>query len=98
MSEILLFKFGKGIYERAKQTAAVWKEHVFSGSILGELEEVAHELIEVAKTALTGKSAGAVKDFLAEISVAAVIAVAQTDSEGNVVDVDDIKIQKKHLN
>ena len=52
-------------------------------------------LKEVAKTALTGKSAGAVKEFLADISVAAVVAVAQTDSEGNTVDVDDIKIQKK---
>ena len=52
-------------------------------------------LKEVAKTALTGKSAGAVKEFLADISVVAVVAVAQTDSEGNTVDVDDIKIQKK---
>ena len=52
-------------------------------------------LKEVAKTELTGKSAGAVKEFLADISVAAVVAVAQTDSEGNTVDVDDIKIQKK---
>ena len=52
-------------------------------------------LSEVAKTALTGKSAGAVKDFLSEISVNAVLAVAQTDGGGAVVDLDDIKVQKK---
>ena len=52
-------------------------------------------LKEVAKTALTGKSAGAVKEFLADISVDAVMAVAQTGADQTVVDVDDIKIQKK---
>ena len=52
-------------------------------------------LEEVAKTALTGKSAGAVKEFLADISVRAVLSVAQ-DADGEiVVDLDDIKVQKK---
>lgn len=50
---------------------------------------------EVAKTALTGKSAGAVKEFLSEISVNAVLAVAQQDDGEVIVDLDDIKIQKK---
>jgi chaperonin GroEL (HSP60 family) len=53
------------------------------------------KLHEVAKTALTGKSAGAVKEFLADISVRAVLAVAQDTDEGVVVDLDDIKIEKK---
>jgi len=53
-------------------------------------------LEEVAKTALTGKSAGAVKEFLADISVRAVLSVAQEDADGEiVVDLDDIKVQKK---
>jgi len=52
-------------------------------------------LTEVAKTALTGKSAGAVKDFLAEISVSAVLAVGGDDDGERYVDLDDIKVQKK---
>ena len=52
-------------------------------------------LHEVAKTALTGKSAGAVKAFLAEICVQAVIKVA-TENDGEVmVDLDDVKVEKK---
>ncbi len=52
-------------------------------------------LKEVAKTALTGKSAGAVKEFLSEISVKAVLSVSQEDDDGVIVDLDDIKIQKR---
>ncbi len=47
------------------------------------------------KTALTGKSAGAVKEFLADISVRAVLAVTQDSGEEIIVDLDDIKIEKK---
>ena len=52
-------------------------------------------LTEVAKTALTGKSTGAVKEFLSDISVKAVLSVAQEDDDGAIVDLDDIKVQKK---
>ncbi len=52
-------------------------------------------LTEVAKTALTGKSAGAVKEFLADISVRAVLSVSQEDEDGVVVNLDDIKVEKK---
>lgn len=52
-------------------------------------------LEEVAKTALTGKSAGAVKEFLADISVRAVLAVAQDVDGTVVVDLDDVKVEKK---
>ena len=52
-------------------------------------------LAEVAKTALTGKSAGAVKEFLSDICVRAVIAVAQEDDGGVMVDLDDVKVEKK---
>ncbi len=52
-------------------------------------------LHEVAKTALTGKSAGAVKEFLADISVDAVQAVAREEDGEVHVDLGDIKIEKK---
>jgi thermosome len=52
-------------------------------------------LEEVAKTALTGKSAGAVKEFLADISVRAVLSVAQEVDGVMVVDLDDVKVEKK---
>ena len=52
-------------------------------------------LEEVAKTALTGKSAGAVKEFLADISVRAVLSVAQEIDGMMVVDLDDVKVEKK---
>ncbi len=52
-------------------------------------------LSEVAKTALTGKSAGAVKEFLSDISVRAVLSVAQKNDDEVLVDLDDIKVQKK---
>ena len=57
---------------------------------------VDHNMLEeVAKTALTGKSAGAVKEFLADISVRAVLSVAQDADGETVVDLDDIKVQKR---
>ncbi len=52
-------------------------------------------LSEVAKTALTGKSAGAVKEFLADICVRAVLSVAQEVDGEVVVDLDDVKVEKK---
>ncbi|MDP6906561.1 MAG: thermosome subunit beta [Candidatus Thalassarchaeaceae archaeon] len=52
-------------------------------------------LHEVAKTALTGKSAGAVKAFLADICVNAVQAVAREEDGEIVVDLDDVKVEKK---
>ncbi|MBJ84654.1 MAG: thermosome subunit [Euryarchaeota archaeon] len=52
-------------------------------------------LHEVAKTALTGKSAGAVKAFLADICVDAVQAVARDDDGEIIVDLDDVKVEKK---
>jgi len=52
-------------------------------------------LHEVAKTALTGKSAGAVKAFLADICVDAVQAVAREEDGEIYVDLDDVKVEKK---
>ncbi len=52
-------------------------------------------LHEVAKTALTGKSAGAVKAFLADICVDAVQAVAREEDGEIHVDLDDVKVEKK---
>jgi thermosome len=52
-------------------------------------------LAEVAKTALTGKSAGAVKAFLADICVNAVRSVGHEEDGVRMVDLDDIKVEKK---
>ena len=52
-------------------------------------------LNEVAKTALTGKSAGAVKSFMADICVRAVQAVGVVEDEQRLVDIGDIKVEKR---
>ena len=52
-------------------------------------------LAEVAKTALTGKSAGAVKSFLADICVRSVNSVGQIDGDEKLIDLSDIKVEKK---
>lgn len=52
-------------------------------------------LAEVAKTALTGKSAGAVKSFLADICVRAVNSVGVIDDGERIVDLSDIKVEKR---
>jgi len=52
-------------------------------------------LLEVAKTSLTGKSAGAVKAFLADICVRAVNAVGRVEDDERLVDLDDIKVEKR---
>ncbi len=52
-------------------------------------------LLEVAKTSLTGKSAGAVKAFLADICVRAVNAVGRVEEDERLVDLDDIKVEKR---
>ena len=52
-------------------------------------------LQEVAKTALTGKSAGAVKSFMADICVRAVNAVGVVEDDERLVDLSDIKVEKR---
>ncbi|MBT60713.1 MAG: thermosome subunit [Euryarchaeota archaeon] len=52
-------------------------------------------LMEVAKTALTGKSAGAVKSFMADICVRAVNAVGIVENDERIVDLSDIKVEKR---
>ena len=52
-------------------------------------------LTEVAKTALTGKSAGAVKSFMADIWVRSVNAVGVIEDEERIVDLSDIKVEKR---
>ena len=52
-------------------------------------------LMEVAKTSLTGKSAGAVKSFLADICVRAVNAVGRVEDGERLVDLSDIKVEKR---
>ncbi len=52
-------------------------------------------LMEVAKTALTGKSAGAVKSFMADICVRSVNAVGVVEGSQRLVDLSDIKVEKR---
>ena len=52
-------------------------------------------LMEVAKTSLTGKSAGAVKSFLADICVRAVNSVGTIEDGERLVDLSDIKVEKR---
>ncbi len=52
-------------------------------------------LMEVAKTALTGKSAGAVKSFMADICVRSVNAVGIIEGDQRIVDLADIKVEKR---
>jgi thermosome len=52
-------------------------------------------LISIASTAMTGKGAEAFKDQLAEITVRAVKSVMEQEGDRIVVDLDNIKIEKK---
>ncbi len=52
-------------------------------------------LLEDAKTSLTGKTAGAVKAFMADICVRAVNAVGVIDEGERLVDLSDIKVEKR---
>ncbi len=53
------------------------------------------ELKNIAKTAMTGKNVGGVADYLADIAVRAVKAIAEKRDGKTVVDVDNILVQKK---
>ena len=52
-------------------------------------------LKKIAMTAMTGKSAEAAKDFLADIAVSAVLSVAEEKNDKVSIDLDNIKIEKK---
>ena len=49
----------------------------------------------IARTAMTGKSIGGQRDFLAEIAVKAIKAVAEKNDGKWTVDVDNVKVEKK---
>ncbi len=54
------------------------------------------ELKKLAQTAITGKSAEASRDFLADIAIKAIKAIAEKTTAGKyVVDVDNINVEKK---
>jgi thermosome len=53
-------------------------------------------LRNIAMTSMTGKSAGALKDYLADVVVQAVKAIAETEDDKLIADIDNIKIEKKH--
>jgi chaperonin GroEL (HSP60 family) len=52
-------------------------------------------LKKIARTAMTGKSVGGQRDFLADISVKAIKAIAEKKNGKYEVDVDNIKVEKK---
>ncbi len=53
-------------------------------------------LENIASTAMTGKSAGGFKDRLSKIAVEAVTSIAEKEGDHIVVDMDNIKVEKKH--
>jgi len=53
-------------------------------------------LKNIAITAMTGKSVGPHKEYLGDIAVKAVRAVAEKKADGFTVDIDDVKVEKKH--
>jgi thermosome len=53
-------------------------------------------LRDIAITAMSGKSIGTAKEHLAKIAVDAVMFVAEEDNGNWTVDIDDIKVEKKH--
>lgn len=78
----------EGFRLAAEKAMGLLKEHAFGTD--GD-----EALAEIAKTALTGKSAGAVKDFLADICVRAVNSVGQVEDGERLIDLADIKVEKK---
>jgi thermosome len=78
----------EGFRLAAEKAIILLKEHGFA-------TDSDDALAEVAKTALTGKSAESVKEFLADICVRAVNSVGQEEDGERLIDLADIKIEKK---
>jgi len=53
-------------------------------------------LKDIAMTAMTGKSIGSSKEYLADIAVQAVSSVVEKDNGRLIADIDNIKVEKKH--
>ncbi|MFH0956511.1 MAG: thermosome subunit beta [Candidatus Aenigmatarchaeota archaeon] len=79
-------------YKLAKEKALEVLEKFATDVSIGD-EKV---LLQIANTAMTGKSAERASDYLSEICVRAAKRVAVTDGKKTVVDTDNIKIEKKH--
>ncbi len=52
-------------------------------------------LLDLAKTAMTGKNAEVIKDQLADLAMRAVVTVSEEDEDHMDVDLDNIKVEKK---
>ncbi|MGA1873000.1 MAG: thermosome subunit beta [Thermoplasmatota archaeon] len=64
-------------------------------SIAMGIEEDKEALQKIAKTSMTGKSAGDMKDLLAEIVVKAVMSIVEETDGKKRADIDNIKVEKK---
>ncbi len=53
-------------------------------------------LKDIAMTAMTGKSVGASKEYLADVAVKAVTSVSEVKNGSTIADIDNIKVEKKH--
>jgi thermosome len=53
-------------------------------------------LNDIAMTAMTGKSVGGAKEYLASIAVQAVTAISEEKNGSFIADIDNIKVEKKH--
>jgi thermosome len=59
------------------------------------ISEVSDSLLNIAKTSMTGKSAGDMKDELAQIVVKAVQSIVEERDGKTIADIDNIKVEKK---
>ena len=59
------------------------------------IEDVNDSLLNIAKTSMTGKAAGDMKDELAQIVVKAVRSIAEVRDGKTTADIDNIKVEKK---
>jgi thermosome len=79
-------------YKLAKEKALEVLEKFATDVSIGD-EKV---LLQIANTAMTGKSAERASDYLSDICVRAAKRVAVADGKKTVVDTENIKIEKKH--
>ena len=60
-----------------------------------DINDVKESLLKIAKTSMTGKSAGDMKDLLADIVVKAVESIVEERDGVKTADIDNIKVEKK---
>jgi len=99
----LLERAGELIEQDVHPTTIVSGYRAAADKAIELLKDITHEisendeeaLLNIAKTALTGKGAEGSKDKLSQIAVSAIRSIVDEDDGKKVVDIDNIKIEKK---